>query len=193
MSDLGSTNHIPEYLKSFKTNEHFKRCGICNAKLEDVRIFAIEKSFHRLALSEDFKVFHEHAICIGCTSMMQGEISEDSKVSIQEFMNFYGKKLVKNLEMYQNSEDKDLQSWQSHCSFTGTKIADEKEFSISGIIQNGTMMYEDVPIITSGHFVTTMQNILSKSTKEYFDGFKDEFYDLPPEIKDIVNPLVRVF
>jgi uncharacterized protein with PIN domain len=193
MSDSASSNRIPAYLKSFKTNEHFKRCGICNVKLEDVQIFAIEKSFHRLALSQEFKAFHEHAVCIGCTSMMQGEISEESKVSIQEFMNVYGKQLMENIEIYQSTDEKDLQSWQSQCSFTGKKIADEKEFTISGIIQNGSMMYEDVPIITSGHFVTTMQNILSKSTKEYFDGFKDEFYDLPPEIRDIVNPPVRVF
>lgn len=193
MSESAFNQDLPSYLKSFKNDEHFKRCSICNGKLEDVSLYVIEKNFHRISTNTDFDPIHEHAVCIHCTQMMNQEVSEESMAAMRTFMHKHGTELLQNMDSFKASENPDLNLWKQYCSFTRESISNEKEFTISAMIQNGKMINDNIPIITSGKFVQSMYDILSKSTKEYFDGFKDEFFDLPPDIKDIVNPPVRVF
>ncbi len=193
MSESQFNQHLPSYLKSFKSDEHFKRCSICNGKLEDVSLYIIEKNFHRISTNTNFDPIHEHAVCVNCTQMMNQEVSEESMESMQIFMQKHGTELMQNINSFKESENPDLNLWNQYCSFTRESISNEKEYTISAMIQDGQMINDNIPIITSGKFVQSMYAILSKSTKEYFDDFKDEFYDLPPDIKEIVNTPVRVF
>jgi hypothetical protein len=79
-----------------------------------------------------------------------------------------------------------IDSWTERCTFTGKESRLCEEFSVSGIIERGSLVYEHSPVVVSDDFMKLVQGVLSKETKETFDGLRDKILDGSPSIEDLI-------
>ncbi|MFY0643177.1 MAG: hypothetical protein JXR19_01785 [Bacteroidia bacterium] len=178
---------IPEFLYNHDTNEPFSHCKMCGFPLEDKEAYAIEKVFKQNKKLGIREIVYEYAICMDCAGGVQDEISEESMQSLKALYDEFGLQMFMKLEYLHSTEKYNIESWTEKCSFTGKDLNTCSEFSVSAIVEGGKLVYEHAPIAVSDDFMELMQERLSKKTRDYFDGFKDEFFDLPPELKDLIN------
>jgi hypothetical protein len=125
---------------------------------------------------------------------MQGEISDESMQSLVRIMQQHHPQFLMKLEYLHETEKYDLDSWIETCSFTGKPIHLCDEFTVSAIIENGNLVFEQTPIAVSDQFMELIQENLSKETKESFNGLRDKINDDSPSLEDIINtPTVGIF
>lgn len=178
---------LPEFLHSYETNEPFTHCLMCNKPLEETAKYAIEKVFKRNKQLGTTEIIYEYAVCFDCALGASDEISEESMQSIQALYQKYSANMMMKLEFLHGTEKYSMESWTERCSFTGKESRLCSEFSVSAVVENGKLVYEHSPIMVSDQFMEELQECMSKKTRDYFDGFKDEFFDVPPEIKDLIG------
>ncbi|MBR9917878.1 hypothetical protein GYB29_09405 [bacterium] len=178
---------LPEFLYCYDTNEPFSNCLVCDRKLDENVDYAIEKVFKQNRNMANSEIIYEYAICMECAASMQNELSKESIASIQALFEAHGLNAMMKLEYLHNTKKYDIQAWIERCSFTGKETRLCSEYSVSALIEKGKLVYEHAPLVISDDFMELIQESLSKSTKDYLDGFRDEYFDLPPDIKDIIN------
>ena len=132
------------------------------------------------------EIVYEYALCWDCATTMGSEISDDSKDAIQELYNEHSETVMRKLDYLHSTDKYSLESWLERCSLTGKEIRLCSEFSVSGIIEEGNLVYEQSPIVVSDEFMYILQQVLSKETKEGFDGLRDKIMDGSPSIEDLV-------
>ncbi len=178
---------LPEFLYNFDTNAPFTHCIMCNEDLNSKEAYAIEKVFKQHKGIAKPEIVYEYAICMDCASGVQDEISEESMESLKNLYEEYSLNMLMKLEYLHETEKYNIESWTERCSFTGKELRNCSEYSVSAIIEGGKMVYEHAPLAVSDEFMELVQEQMSKKTRDYFDGFKDNFFDLPPEIKNLIN------
>ncbi|MEN8696273.1 MAG: hypothetical protein ABF317_03120, partial [Bacteroidia bacterium] len=52
--------------------------------------------------------------------------------------------------------------------------------------EDGNLVFEQTPLVVSDEFMEKMQGVLSKETKEGFDGLRDKIMDGSPSVEDLV-------
>ena len=98
------------------------------------------------------------------------------------------------LDYLHETEKYDITSWIETCSFTGKPIHLCDEFTVSAIIEDNRVVFEHAPIAVSDQFMDLIQENLSQSTKDSFNGLRDKINDDSPSIEDIINtPVVGIF
>lgn len=182
-----NSEHLPDLFKSYDTKEAFSHCLICNEALEHKHRYAVEKVFKQNQLTGVSEIIYEYAICFDCATEVGDEISEESMEAIQNLYEAHSQNMMMKLDYLHSTEKYNIESWTERCSFTAKEIRLCSEYSVSGIIENGQLVYEHAPIVVSDLFMEKIQDCMSKKTRDYFDGFKDEYFDLPPELKDLIN------
>jgi hypothetical protein len=156
--------------------------------------YVIEKVFKNNKVLNSREILYEYAVCIYCTGQMQGEISDESMQSLVRIMQQHHPQFLMKLEYLHETEKYDLDSWIETCSFTGKPIHLCDEFTVSAIIENGNLVFEQTPIAVSDQFMELIQENLSKETKESFNGLRDKINDDSPSLEDIINtPTVGIF
>lgn len=161
-------------LNSEKTGKPFSECSVCGSTLSGLHF--IEKAYHRNLGDEEHSVIFEYAICQSCKQNMLQEVSRESMMRMQAFMMEHQEDLEEMMEA-----EEDLQ----HCTFTGQSLQEMDEYHVVAVIKNGQT--EMPPMIFGTHIMEVYQNLLSEKTKEFFDGFYDDFIDIPPELARILD------
>lgn len=181
------SEELPSFFNNYDTNAPFTHCMVCHEMLEDKEAYAIEKVFKQNKILNKSEIVYEYAICLECASEVHDEVSEESMEAIQQLYQDYTQNMIMKLEYLHATEKYNIESWIERCSFTNKEIRNCSEYSVSAIIEGGKLVYEHAPIVVSDEFMEMMQSVLSKKTRDYFDGFKDEHFDVPPEIKDLIG------
>jgi hypothetical protein len=188
------SDNIPELFQSYDTNEPFAHCSMCERKLLLEDRYAVEKVVKQNKVLNKSEIVYEYAICWDCVNEMSDDISEESKASILNLYESYNNNVAMKLDYLHRTEKYNIESWTERCTFTGKEIRLCNEFSVSGIIDRGGLLYEHSPMVVSDEFMEEMQGVLSKETKDSLNGLRDKILDGSPSLEDIINtPTIGIF
>lgn len=137
----------------------------------------IEKAFKRK------EVIFEYAICMDCAQNMRGEMSKESMQSIQQYMLQNAKPEERFFEL--RDHDFSIDRWLSKCMLTNESRDEQEEYQIHGVFVGNKMVSNQFPYMISGTALEEMNELLSPETRGEIDRFKDEFFDIPPELADL--------
>ena len=178
--DLPSIEIPPEFY-SDKTGLKFAECSMCNHIFIEGDSYIIEKSFKRNKKTDKAELIFEYSLCHKCQENLKTELSEKSIQNIHMYYQLYVD-FKKRSENILKADNKNLNNWISKCIITGKNIVDEKEFTIGGLFYDNKLVLDAMPFAISEKAIYEMQEILSKETKEFLDGFKNEIF--PPKIRE---------
>ncbi len=172
---------IPNVFYSEKTKLAFDKCNMCDYVFGEDDSYIIEKSFKRNKITKDAELIFEYALCHKCQENLKSELSEKSIQNIHMYYQLYVD-FEKRTEKILAENNRNLDGWISKCIITGNPISEEEEFTIGGLFYNHKLVLDAMPFALSEKAIYEMQEILSKKTKEFLDGFQNEIF--PPEIRE---------
>ena len=167
---------LPVVFHSFTEEGPFTKCTLCEeALLEDGNPYLIHKAFHR------GEVIFEYAMCLPCRAKMQGELSTESLEHINQHMDQFHieDRNGQLLEEYGT----EVAPWISHCLISGKPIEGEDEYHYYAFCDGPDLVFNGLPMALAGGVDEELNELLSQKTRERLDGFVDEQFGLPPELK----------
>ena len=167
---------LPEVFHSFTEEGPFPKCTLCTEPLlEDGTLYLIHKAFHRS------EVIFEYAMCLPCRAKMQEELSTDSLEHINRYMNQFHIE-DRNEQLLEEYGTK-VAPWISHCLISGKPIEGEDEYHYYAFCDGPDLVFNGLPMALAGGVDEELNELLSQKTRERLDGFVDEQFGLPPELK----------
>ncbi|MEN8122828.1 MAG: hypothetical protein ABFS35_20985 [Bacteroidota bacterium] len=172
---------IPAEFYSDKTGLMFRECSMCDHVYVEGDSYIIEKSFKRNKSNSKAELIFEYSLCHKCQENLKSELSVESLKNIQMYYQLYVD-FKERSEKLSSSNNKNISNWISNCIITEKPIAEEEEFTIGGLFYDNKLVLDAMPFALSAKAIYEMQEILSKKTKDFLDGFQNEIF--PPEIRE---------
>jgi hypothetical protein len=167
---------VPVQFHSFLEEGPFAKCTLCDETLlEDGTQYLIHKAFHRE------EVIFEYAMCLPCRAKMQGELSVESIEAINAYMKQY--EIEDRTGPMMEAHGTDVSKWLSHCLVTGAPIAEAEEYHYYAFCDGPDLVFNGLPIALAGNADEELNELLSQKTRDRLDGFVDEQFGLPPELR----------
>jgi len=170
----------PKLFYSEKTGQAFTECSMCGNKFTEYDTYIIEKAFKK-ELSGKHEMIFEYALCQNCMDNMRTELSDESLKNIEMYYKLYVDFEKRNEKLLSKSHF-DLTDWISNCIITGNSIDQEEEFTVGGMIINNRLILNGMPFALGQKAMYEMQEVLSKKTKDFLDGFQKEIF--PPDVRE---------
>ena len=171
---------VPAVFHSFLEEGPFTKCTVCGADLrEDGTPYLIHKAFHRE------EVIFEYALCLPCRARMMEELSKESIERINGYMEQYD--MEARAEELLADRGPDVSSWLSHCLITGRPVDEADEHHIYAFCDGPDLIFNGLPMALVGDVNEEMNELLSQKTRDRLDGFVDEQFGLPPELKQPIK------
>ena len=171
---------VPPVFHSFLEEGPFSKCTVCDADLrEDGTPYLIHKAFHRE------EVIFEYALCLPCRARMMEELSKESIERINGYMEQYDME-ARAGELLADCGP-DVASWLSHCLITGRPVDEADEHHIYAFCDGPDLIFNGLPMALVGDVNEEMNELLSQKTRDRLDGFVDEQFGLPPELKQPIK------
>lgn len=171
---------VPEVFYSETTGKAFKKCSLCDEVFFHESSYIVEKSFKRDNAGNAELIF-EYALCGNCQNNLKSELSEKSLKNIEMYYKLYVDFEKRSTELMSKT-DSNMENWISKCIITGKPISEEKEYTIGGLFYMNKLVLDAMPMALSEKAIYEMQEVLSKKTKDFLDGFQNEIF--PPEIRE---------
>lgn len=178
---------IPEIFLNSDTKAPLTNCIQCdhNLSLGD-RFYMIEKVFKRYLTLNTTEVLFEYAICSTCYEQMKGALSAESMTNLSAYMmtNTDFPALKQRMEEHPDNPEE----WLSHCMIKGTTKEELTEYQMGACFKGDRLVTNFMPPFIIGNVaMEEMSELLSKETKDEMDGFMDQNFGIPPELrKDLV-------
>ena len=184
---IDEVTDIPPVFHSYSEERTFQQCISCNVYLLSTDTeYLIEKAFRRYPGFDTQDVIFEYAMCLRCAERMRQELSRESMRNIQQFfdqrVDFYGRRQEMLYEYGLNSD-----AWLDRCIVTGKPRAELQEYQIYGHCRGDRFLFSYLPYMISDEAVDAMTGLLSEKTKGEIDGFIDDNFGLPPELKQPIK------
>ncbi|MCB0278115.1 MAG: hypothetical protein KDD94_01340 [Calditrichaeota bacterium] len=179
---------IPRYFYSTITNDLLSNCSICDCDLlnENTHYF-IEKSIKYYPELDTEETILEYAICSDCHEELSKSLSEESKITIQ---NFY----LERIQFFsQNQDTQTLEEKLSTCWVSKKTKGEITEFNVVAECLGNQMNRSFFPMMISAEAIQELYQSLSFETKDELDRFKDRFDNVPPEFKEILKDKLVIF
>ena len=188
---INHTN-IPSTFYSQASEALFTRCICCDESLlETGQEYVIEKAYRRYPQYELDDTVFEYAMCLDCLIQLQNQMSESSLQRIEAYFN---SKVDFNARYYEPQESVDILSRLSNCMITGTPLEELSEYQIFGLFRYDSMLLGPFPYMIGGDAMDEIATLLSNKTLGEIDGFMDEHFGLPPELRKLFldNPVMLI-
>jgi len=167
---------LPPEFHSFTEEGPFTKCTLCEEPLlEDGKPYLIHKAFHRS------EVIFEYAMCLPCRAKMQEELSTESLERINQYMDQFH--IEDRNEQLLEEYGTDVSPWISHCLISGKPIEGEDEYHYYAFCDGPDLVFNGLPMALAGGVDEELNELLSRKTRDRLDGFVDEQFGLPPELK----------
>ncbi len=174
---------VPKVFFSEKTNRPFNTCSMCGNGLNELELHFVEKAFGMPANSKEHELIFEYALCSECLESTREEISEESRKNIEMYFKLYVDVAERNKKLLSKNHI-DLNSWIGNCIITGKPVLEEKEYIIGGAFLGNRMILNVMPYAMSEKAMFEIQELLSKKTKDFLDGFQKKVF--PPDVRERV-------
>ncbi|MCF6242621.1 MAG: hypothetical protein L3J74_14905 [Bacteroidales bacterium] len=166
---------VPKVFFSEKTNRPFNKCSMCGNLLNEFELHFVEKAFGKSINSKEHELIFEYALCSECLESTREELSEESKNNIEMYFKLYVDVAERNKKLLSKNHI-DLNSWIGKCIITGKPVSEEKEYVIGGAILGNRLILNVMPYAVSEKAMFEIQELLSKKTKDFLDGFQKKFF-----------------
>jgi len=170
---------IPKIFHSFELDAPFEKCSACEAPLLGTGTpYFIEKAY------KANEVIFEYAMCDECREGMGKEMSDESKANIELFF-------MENINMIErfgtlfHSFDNSIKPWLDRCVITGKQRSECEGFQICAQCENDQIIVALAPMMVSSEATEQIQKLLSKKTREGFDGFVKDTLNPPVDFQDV--------
>lgn len=179
-NDLEKNSDLPEIHPHFhclETGKPFTKCSKCDEDLATSSSpYLVHKDWTPYDLSSEF------ALCFSCLFELRSLTSTHSRQKIDHYfhsspgMNYHNS-LISNLE----KNTKNIEKHVDHCIACCSPIRfKEDHFSMSSLCLNDRMMSDFFPIAVCGKCEEEIVALLSKETRDSWDGFYDPIFNTPP-------------
>lgn len=178
---------IPDIFLNSDTKAPLSHCIQCDYDvINGDRFYMIEKVFKRYLPLDSTQVLFEYAVCSECYEKMRGALSKESMQNLSAYMMTNTDFQAMQLRMQEYPEDPE--KWLSHCMIKGMPKEELTEFQMGACFKGDKLVTNFMPPFMIGNVaMEEMNELLSKETKDEMDGFMDENFGIPPELrKDLV-------
>jgi hypothetical protein len=175
---------IPKIFYSSKDDKPIMHCAMCNQLLVlGKEPYIIEKAFKKDKITNQIEVIFEYALCNTCQKKSSKELSSQSVKNIQMYFDLYVdfEKRQKELLLPTKFE---FSECIKNCIITNKPVSEYSEFQIGGSFFRNQLLLDNLPFAIGEKAIDELQEVLSKKTRDYLDGFKDRV--LPVDIRDKV-------
>lgn len=186
MSKKFLSEGVPSFFMKYDTGLPFDQCSLCENSLETQNRYIVEKVFKQNRLLYTSEIVHEYAVCWDCTQSAGQEVSDESRQAIMNLFREHQAHVMMKADFLHEQELYAMKSWVEKCSLTGKEIRLCDEYAVSGIIENGRLVYDYSPMVVSDTFMQKLQGVLSKETKEAFDDLSEQILDGAPSLEDFI-------
>lgn len=178
---------IPDIFLNSDTKAPLSHCIQCDHDLmQGDRFYMIEKVFKRYLQLDSTQVLFEYAVCSECYERMRGALSKESMINLSAYMMTNTDFQAMQVRMKEHPEDPE--KWLSHCMIKGMPKEELTEFQMGACFKGDKLVTNFMPPFMIGNVaMEEMNELLSKETKDEMDGFMDDNFGIPPELrKDLV-------
>ena len=174
---------IPQTFLNSDTKAPMTNCIQCDYDLmKGDRYYMIEKVFKHYPALARTEVLFEYAICSHCYEKMKEALSVESMMNLSNYTmentDFEG--MQRRIEEHPDNPD----AWLSHCMIKGTAKEEMTEFQMGACFKGDRLVTNFMPPFMIGELaMEEMNELLSKETKDEMDGFMDEHFGVPPELR----------
>lgn len=177
---------IPRIFYSDANNTLFDRCLGCDVfLLEDGRQYIIEKAYRRYAGYGAQDTVFEYAMCFDCFVSLQGAMSETSMQRVRSYFDRHVD-LVERRKTLLAKEQVNIDDWMDRCLVKGTPIGELEEYQIFGHCDGKDLLFTLFPYAIGGEAINEISLLLSNKTLGEIDGFMDDHFGLPPELRKLL-------
>ena len=169
-SEIFGNREIPEELHSVERGGPFESCTACAKKLEGV--YQIHKAVRGT------ECVLEMAVCSECMQGLSSEFSEQSTKAIQEFLRDHGKLGA-------------LGSGGDGCEFCTRESDALGNYSITGVCWDAFLILPAIRVCEPCE--ESLQEMLSKQTRDIYDDFVRDHLPGVPEGVDLNSPVPAFF
>lgn len=174
---------VPKVFFSEKTELPFKKCSMCGNVLNEFELHFVEKAFKKPINSKKHELIFEYALCSNCLESTREELSKESRKNIEMYFKLYVDLAERNKKLLSKAHI-DLHSWIGNCIITGKPVSEEKEYLIGGAFLGKRLILDVMPYAISEKVMFEIQELLSKKTKDFLDGFQKKVF--PPDVRERV-------
>lgn len=169
------------------TGKPFENCLVCNCNLlEEDTLYLVERAIKKYNALETSSVIFEYAMCMSCAMRMNEVLSEESKNKVEAYfaqhVNMH-QRIADNKEQYGT----DVNKWVEHCMLKNTHESETEEYQLYGMFSGNTMLFTEMPYMLSGEAMDEITNLMSNKSLGDIDDFIDQFFGLPPEVRDAIK------
>lgn len=178
---------IPDIFLNSDTKGPLTNCIQCDHDLTlGERFYMIEKVFKRYPQLGSTQVLFEYAVCSECYERMREGLSKESMANLSAYM--MTNTDFEAMQMRMQAYPDDPEKWLSHCMIKGMPKEELTEFQMGACFKGDRLVTNFMPPFMIGNVaMEEMNELLSKETKDEMDGFMDENFGIPPELrKDLV-------
>ncbi len=185
-------DEIPRIFRSFDSGKYLDKCIICEKNLMDENThYMIEKAIKKYPGYNTVDVIFEYAICLECAEEMRKTMSQESQQRITAYFDEHTDLFNRWLDFSQK-DDFNIDDWLDNCLITGSKRDELEQYQVYAQCVGNQMIYSFFPFMISESAIEDMQELLSKKTRDEMDGFIDEHFGLPPEIRKLIRDPILV-
>ncbi|MEM8735895.1 MAG: hypothetical protein AAGG44_16825 [Planctomycetota bacterium] len=169
---------IPKQFHSLYHEGPFTRCIDCGRDLMDPECtYCIERVFRGT------EPICEMAICLDCRAKISEELSKDSMMRIQAYVE---ERLDFELryEATTEWEGSQIERWIDHCALLKIPVSECRGYQIAALCKGNMMSIDMLPMMISGTATEEMQRLMSKKTRERLGDMVQDFFGQPSEFAD---------
>ena len=186
MNNLPHHIDIPRVFYSDETESPFQRCLGCDKFLLDGKSeYLIEKAFRQYEGYEFRDTVFEYAMCLNCVGNLHEAMSEESMRRVQLYFDERVDLFERNSNLL-NREPIDLDDWISNCIVKGTPVSSLPEYQIYGFFEGDQLFFSLFPYAVGGEAIDEVAALLSNKTLGEIDGFMEDHFGLPPELRKLL-------
>ncbi len=177
---------IPRTFHSDAAEAMFDRCLGCDAfLLEDGQQYVIEKAYRRYPGYGTQDTVFEYAMCFDCFIKLQEAMSEESLNRVRSYFDRHVDLFERRKHLLAKNEVK-VEDWLDRCLVKGTPIADMQEYQIFGHCDGKDLLFTLFPYAIGSEAIDEISLLLSNKTLGEIDGFMDDHFGLPPELRKLL-------
>ena len=176
---------IPKVFYADSTGKPFERCLVCNKYLLKNGVqYVIEKVIKNYKKYNTYDTIFEYAMCIDCSEKKGQSFSEISMRNIFEYFIKNINLIKRRTELLKDGE-LDINKWISKCIIKGTPVNELSEYQIACQCDGNDLLFTYLPYMISSEAIDEIVELLSAKTLGEIEGFRDKFFDYPPELKPL--------
>lgn len=188
--DYEKLPEIPKEFYNSETGAPFTNCLVCECNLQkETRPYSIERAIRHYPEMELKSVVFEYALCAGCMSTLEKELSDSTKAAIAKY---FGEKFnYHSRPLWQPSEDEEtpnpfnISEWTDTCSIKSLPKEELYEYTLCARCIGDRIIPEVAPYMISGQAQDDLIELFSNESLGFMDGFTDKYFSGPPELKEL--------